>query len=504
MKQPNIIFIMTDTQATNMVGCYNGQDLNTNNIDKLAEEAILFHSAYTTSPVCTPARAGIFTGIHAQNSGPWTNSLPLGQNIRTMGHYFKQAGYETIYIGKWHLDGHDYFGTGQCPDEWNADYWYDGLNYLNDLSEEEISLWRNGLNCLEDIEKYNITAEFTWAHRISEKAISFLKQPQKNKPFLMVLSYDEPHHPFTCPAEYARKYQDFAYDLKGKQDDDLSGKPMHHRLWSKAMGYPKSEDGKYRHPLYFACNDFVDDEIGRVLDNLSIKDAQNTWIIYTSDHGEMMGAHRLISKGANAYDDIARIPLIIKPPQGQDIQKKIHTPVSHIDLVPTFLDIASIEVPDILQGESLLPMLLSENTNEKRSVLISFNRYELQHDSFGGFIPMRAWVSNDFKLVINLFDTDELYDRNNDPHEMHNLIEDENYAQIRNQLHDELCAHMDEIRDSFRTYQFVMRPWRKDIKPKWIGLYRPKPSDGVSPVFRDYDTGLATQGIKIEEKKLDY
>lgn len=161
MQQPNIIFIMTDTQATNMIGCYAGQDLNTNHIDTLADNAVRFNSAFTTSPVCTPARAGIFTGIFAQNAGPWSNNLPLGKNIRTMGQYFKEAGYKTAYVGKWHLDGHDYFGTGICPDEWDKDYWYDGINYLNDLKEEEIPLWRNGLNSLEDIEEHEITAAFT-------------------------------------------------------------------------------------------------------------------------------------------------------------------------------------------------------------------------------------------------------------------------------------------------------------------------------------------------------
>lgn len=504
MQQPNIIFIMTDTQATNMIGCYAGQDLNTNHIDTLADNAVRFNSAFTTSPVCTPARAGIFTGIFAQNAGPWSNNLPLGKNIRTMGQYFKEAGYKTAYVGKWHLDGHDYFGTGICPDEWDKDYWYDGINYLNDLKEEEIPLWRNGLNSLEDIEEHEITAAFTWAHRISNWGIDFLSKQKEKSPFLLVLSYDEPHHPFTCPAEYIRKYQDFAYDLHGKQDDDLSTKPAHQRHWSEAMGYPQSPDGKYRHPLYFACNDFVDDEIGRVLDSLSDEDRKNTWIIFTSDHGEMMGAHRLISKGANAYDDIARIPLIIQPPLNQLVSQQIETPVSHIDLLPTMLDIAGIKAPDILQGESLLPLVTGSNPNKKYSVMVSFNRYEIEHDSFGGFIPMRAWVSDDYKLVINLFDTDELYDRKNDPYEMHNLIDDPQYAAIRNKLHDDLYAYMEKTRDSFRTYQFMLRPWRDDKGVEWMGLFRPKPDDGISPIVRDYDTGLKTKGVKTEKKNLSF
>lgn len=248
----------------------------------------------------------------------------------------------------------------------------------------------------------------------------------------------------------------------------------------------------------------MDDEIGRVLDSLSDEDRKNTWIIFTSDHGEMMGAHRLISKGANAYDDIARIPLIIQPPLNQLVSQQIETPVSHIDLLPTMLDIAGIKAPDILQGESLLPLVTGSNPNKKYSVMVSFNRYEIEHDSFGGFIPMRAWVSDDYKLVINLFDTDELYDRKNDPYEMHNLIDDPQYAAIRNKLHDDLYAYMEKTRDSFRTYQFMLRPWRDDKGVEWMGLFRPKPDDGISPIVRDYDTGLKTKGVKTEKKNLSF
>ncbi|WP_312771450.1 sulfatase-like hydrolase/transferase, partial [Escherichia coli] len=108
-------------------------------------------------------------------------------------------------------------------------------------------------------------------------------------------SYDEPHHPFTCPVQYLEKYQDFYYDLGEKAQDTLVDKPVHHRLWSQAMPSPV-EDGSryYHHPLYFACNDFVDDQIGRVVNALTPEQCENTWVIYTSDHGEMMGAHRLI------------------------------------------------------------------------------------------------------------------------------------------------------------------------------------------------------------------
>lgn len=504
MNKPNIIMIMTDTQATNMVGCYSGQPVGTENIDGLAARGVMFGSAYTTCPVCTPARSALFTGIYSSQSGAWTNNVALGQNMRTMGAYFKEAGYRTVYIGKWHLDGHDYYGTGICPEEWDKTYWYEGANYLAEKTEQEISLWRNGLNSADDLRANHIDADFTWAHGISQRAKAFLEEARTTpeQPYLLVLSYDEPHHPFTCPPEYAERYENFAYPLGEKAADTLESKPEHQRLWAEAMPAPVDEDGMYRHPLYFACNDFVDDQIGEVLRCVEAIDDGKTWLAYTSDHGEMMGAHRLVSKGSNAYDDITRIPLILCPPT-QNAGKRIDIPVSHIDLLPTLLDVAGIPRTAAMHGKSLLPLIAGQ-PDEHQDVLIEFNRYEIEHDSFGGFIPMRALVDDGFKLVINLFDSDELYDRKNDPDEMINLIDAPEFAAIRDRMHDRLLARMDEIRDPYRTYRWALRPWRKDKKAQWMGAFRPKPDDGVSPVVRDYDTGLPTQGVKTEEKALKF
>ncbi|MGF1758242.1 sulfatase-like hydrolase/transferase [Photobacterium sagamiensis] len=504
MKNQILSLIMTDTQATNMVGCYSGQDVNTNHIDALAEKGIQFTSAYTSAPVCTPARAGLFTGIYANQSGPWTNNVAPGSNIRTMGHYFKSKNYRTGYIGKWHLDGHDYYGTGQCPEEWDADYWYDGANYLAELSDHEVALWHNGLNTAEDLRANNIGPEFTWAHRISNRALRFLDEAQENRqqPFLLVLSYDEPHHPFTCPPEYVEKYHDFAYDLGNKPFDSLQNKPEHHKLWAEAMPSPVGKDGKYRHPLYFGCNDFVDDEIGRVIKHLDQSEIDNTWVVYTSDHGEMMGAYKLISKGDAMYDDITRIPLIIRPPKAQWCHVEVDIPVSHIDILPTLLKIADIDKTDMLPGCDLCS--IAQHQNSKRGVMVEFNRYEIEHDSFGGFIPVRCWIENDYKLVINLFAEDELYDRNQDLEEMDNLIFSPEHAMIRDQLHDRLLGYMDHIRDPFRSYQWSARSWRKDKAAQWMEAFRPRPNDGVAPVVRDYDTGMPTQGVKVEDKKLKF
>jgi uncharacterized sulfatase len=499
MSSPNFVFIMTDTQATNVVGTYGHPELDTPNIDKLAQTGINFSRAYTTCPLCTPARAGIFTGIYPHTAGAWTNNLPLGDNIKTMGQRFRDGGYRTAYVGKWHLDGHDYFGTGQCPEGWNDAYWYDGRRYLDELSEEEITLWRRGLSTLQDLESHDIQPAFTWAHRASDRAIGFLQHQLPKRPFLLVVSYDEPHHPFTCPPEYVAKFADYAYPLGPAAYDTLKSKPAHQREWAAACDV-QMEDGCIRAPMYLGCNSFVDAEIGRVINAAHEYAPDNTYIIFTSDHGDMLGAHGLTSKGPAMYEEITHMPLIIEQPEGVSAGTVNSTLVSHIDLLPTMLELAGLDVPPILEGQSVIPLLHGEEMVD-RDIVIEFTRYEIEHDSWGGFQPVRCIASGRHKLVMNLLHTDELYDLERDPAEIDNLIDHPDYAGVRNALHDRLLDWMYEKRDPFRGPCWERRPWRDTRRLQWQGLFRPRPADGYAPVVRDYDTGLPTKGIKIEHKE---
>ena len=508
--RPNFVLIMTDTQATNLIGAYGHPELQTPHIDRLAETGLLFERAYTTCPLCTPARAGLFTGIYPHTAGAWTNNLPLGDNVLSMGRRFSDGGYDTAYIGKWHLDGHDYFGTGICPPGWDPAYWYDGKRYLEELTPDEITLWRQQLNTLEDLRAHDIRAEFTWAHRIGDRAVEFLQQ-RSDAPFLLVVSYDEPHHPFTCPPAYVERFVDYDYPLGPGACDTLADKPAHQREWaaSARMG-ERIKDGTMRWPMYFGCNSFVDAEIGRVIDAVHRWAPENTIIIFTSDHGDMLGAHQLTGKGPVMYEEIAHIPLIIEPPRGgweagspaastsaRPAGSRISTLVSHIDLLPTMLELAGLEAPPILEGESLVPLLQGAEDPD-RGVAVEFQRYEIEHDSWGGFQPVRAWVQGRYKLVINLLHSDELYDLEADPGEVHNLIDAPAHAAARDALHDRLLAWMYEKRDPFRGPVWERRPWRQERRLAWRGEFRPRPADGYAPEVRDYDTGLPTKGVKLE------
>jgi uncharacterized sulfatase len=285
---------------------------------------------------------------------------------------------------------------------------------------------------------------------------------------------------------------DYRYPLGPAASDDLQHKPAHQREW--AASRPRERTGYAVNPMYFGCNSFVDSEIGRVVDAVDRFAPPDTYVLFTSDHGEQLGAHGLYSKGATVYEGNANIPLIIRPPQERGAAgSRVGTAVSHIDVLPTMMELAGLEVPPALEGGSLVSMLEGAPDDPKRAVFIEFHRYELPGDNWGGFTPMRAIVRGPHKLAIHLLDTDELYDLASDPDELHNRIDDPAYAAVRDALHDELLDWMYANRDPFRGPAWERRPWRTSQRLTWMGGWtgqRRGRADGYAPAMVNYGTGL--------------
>lgn len=496
-QRPNILFILTDTQPTALVECYSGQAVETPNLDALAASGLRFDRAYTTCPLCTPARSAIFTGMTPSRNGAYSNNQPLGDTIKTMGQRFRDQGYRSAYIGKWHLDGHDYFGDGRCPDGWEDGYWYDGKRYLLELSPEDAKRWRLEWSRYEDLKELGVTSEDTWGHRISDRAERFLdEQVDDSRPFLLVASYDEPHHPWTCPPEFVERFQGKSIDIGPGAFDSLENKPAHQQRWAREAGV-QEPTGKYGNTMALACNSYIDTQIGRVINKArAICEARNEplWIVYTSDHGDHMGAHRLMTKGSTGYEENTRIPFIVSPPSETSglVQQSL---VSHLDILPTFMEIAGIPQPDCLDGRSILSLCESEEVDSERRVFTEYTRHEVGHDGFGGLLPMRMWMRGPWKLVINLFHTDELYNLEEDPAELDNRIDDPACADERDSLHTELIEWMYEHIDPQRGEPWEKRPWHTIEKPVWNAPMRPVPDDGYRPTYIDYDTGMPTRGV---------
>lgn len=483
-KKRQVVFIMTDTTRFDMLGCYGNKDMKTPNLDALAEEGVRFERAYTCQPVCGPARSSIFTGLFPHSNGSITNSYPLGANVKTIGQRLRDNGIHTAFVGKWHLDGGDYFGLGICPDGWDEKYWYDMKCYLNELTPEERVKSRKQSTNAEGIPE-----SFTYASRCTDRALDFLEK-NGDEDFFLTVSYDEPHDPFLCPEPYASMYKDYEFPKAPNVWDTLEGKPFYQKLWAGNARYADRDALKIKPSYFLGCNSFADHEIGKVIDAAK-KYAPDAMIIFTSDHGDALQSHCLRGKGAAMYDEIARIPLIVYGFGKGEVYKH---PVSHINLVPTILEYMGIPVPKLMEGKSILPAIKDTELRINDYVFTEFTRYEVDHDGFGGLQMMRAVFDGRYKLCIHLLDeTDEFYDLQNDPYEMKNLIDYKSYESERNRLHDALLRNMDETRDPYRGYQWECRKWRKDApEPDYENhrYTRQRENEEYEPRQFDYSTGL--------------
>lgn len=482
-----IILIMTDTQRWDMVGCYGNRDMKTPALDRLASEGVRFDRAYTCQPVCAPARGALFTGLWPHSNGCWSNCMPLGDNVTTIGQRLRDNGMHTAYIGKWHLDGGDYFGLGRCPDGWDPRYWYDMRNYLEELTPEERLASRRFETCLQS----GYTAEMTFASRCTDRAVRFLEQHQ-SEDFFLVLSYDEPHHPALCPAPFNTMYRNYEFPKSPNVYDLMTDKPEHHRVWAGDAISQDREALRIRVPAFLGCNAFVDSQIGRVLEAID-RTAPQSLVIYTSDHGDGLLSHCIRNKGPAMYDEITRIPLLVRWPGITPAGSLYPHPVSHIDLVPSILEAAGISISKVLEGRSMLLTFQQPATPAARTIFMEFGRYEVDHDGFGGFQPVRAAFNGRHKLVVNLLTTDELYDLEADPWELTNLIDSPVHRSMRDALHDELLEWMNASRDPFRGYYWQRRPWRTDAPPaSWdcAGMTRQRENEEYEPRQLDYVTGV--------------
>lgn len=476
-ERPNLVLFVTDSQGWNVLGEVGGGFVETPTLDRMAAEGVTFDGAYCTSPVCTPSRAGLFTGRYPHTAGAWANNVPLGDTVRTMGEYLQRAGYRTAYVGKWHLDGTDYFGTGVPPEGYDPDYWYDGRQYLQDLDPAMRSWWRGGMrndtaeHDVSEMHEMGVTREDTWAGNVTDRAREFVADAAgEDEPFFLVVSYDEPHEPSVCPPPFCDAYRDEEYPLPDNHEtvEDLSDKPERHR--EQAAGFAAGDafldtlshdehDGVYR-PLYFGSSTYVDDEIGRVLDALDAE-AGETMSVFTTDHGHHLGAHGLDGKGGTMYDEVANVPLIVRAPGLLPEGERTDAVTSHLDLLPTFLDYAGATIPPALDGESARPVLEDPDAAHREAAMVEYHRFGL---GGAGFTPIRCLVTDEYKLVVNLFDADEFYDREADPGEVDNRIDDPDLADARDALHDDLLVEMARTRDPLHAAEWKARPWREDAE----------------------------------------
>lgn len=505
--RPNILFIMSDDHAYQAISAYGSQLIETPNIDRIAEEGLLFTNACVTNSICAPSRATILTGKHTHINGKIDNKMPFDTTQVTFPQLFQNAGYQTAMFGKLHF-GNNPKGVDDfmiLPGQGH----YINPDFVTPRGDTTITGY------VTDI--------------ITDLTIGWLdKKRNKEKPFMMMYLHKAPHRPWWPSPEKFKAYSKKTFPEPESLFDDYKNRGTaaktaemniyEHMMYNHdskirpetiaAMGavHPQVEEykngfygpygranadqkeqydmvldsinedfkshwpsmnkkekmqWKYQRYMqdYLGTISSVDDNVGRVLDYLDESGlAENTIVIYTSDQGFYLGEHGWFDKRF-VYDESFKTPLLIRWPHKIKAGTTNDEMVQNLDFAQTFLDAAGITAPDDMQGESLMPLLKGDTDSWSREA-VYYHYYE--YPSVHMVKRHYAIVTKEYKLVHFYYDVDEweLYDRLKDPQEMNNVYNDPAYAEVLQKLHSELKELRIQYKDS------------PELDQKYIDLYQ--------------------------------
>ena len=500
---PNILFIMSDDHAYQAISAYQDHLIQTPNIDRLAEEGMMFTNACVTNSICAPSRATILTGKHNHLNGKIDNRLPFDTTNVTFPQIFQNNGYQTAMYGKLHF-GNNPKGVDDfmiLPGQGN----YINPKFITPDGDTTITGY------VTDI--------------ITDLTLDWLKNERDTeKPFMMMYLHKAPHRPWWPRADKFAEFNTMEFPLPSNLFDDYDNRGtaaktaemnlLEHMRYEhdskirpttlKEMGnvepdirmFPQGFYGPYNRaneeqkaqygPVlekinrefrenwpdmtdrekmiwkyqrymqdYLACISSVDDNVGRVLDYLDESGlSENTIVIYTSDQGFYLGEHGWFDKRF-IYDESFKTPLLVRWPGKVQAGTQNDEMVQNLDFAQTLLDAAGIEAPSDMQGESLVPLLTGNNSQwDRDAVYYHYYEYPAVH------MVKRHYgiVTKDYKLAHFYYDVDEweLYDRKNDPNEMNNVYDDPEYADVVDRLHKELKELREYYKDSAALDQYYI------------------------------------------------
>jgi len=484
MKQKNILFIITDQQRKDSLGCYGNTIVNTPNIDKLASRGVVFDRYYCSNPICMPNRLSIFTGMNPRNHGVWTNGLLREQELRTMATELHDNGYNTASFGKIHFTPWE--GNGGNKEsftfwkentdlDWNGPYW--GFQHVElTIGHTDVAAhygkWfkENGgtpdmmtIHSLDNKNEvvetapigskdYAIKADASGIRHmpselhdsafVADRTIAYLEsKKEEDNPFFIVASFPDPHLPFNPPEEYAQKYPVSEINEPIGCEADLKTRPDHYQQYFRG-GWHRKGIVPERHPsgiddtttrtriaLTYAMTELIDYNIGRIVDTLKQMDLmEDTIIVFTSDHGELLGDHGLWSKGPFYYEGLVNIPLIIYA-QDSLKQGRSKSLVSSIDILPTLFDMVDIPVPEYVNGISHRDHIIDGDSGKRDACLVEYRN---------GFGPAdcssMALITDRYKYIHYQNGERELTDLMNDPGETVNHAGSISYKEIEEEL----------------------------------------------------------------------
>jgi len=473
-EKPNFLIIMSDQHAPQFSGVYGHPMVKTPTLNKLAEKGVLFQNAYTTSPICVPARMSFMTGKYVHNIGIWDNGVPLAEDQPTWAHYLRTKGYNVALSGKIHFRGFDQLHGFEAqlgvdmngmmypmPPNWK--------NYSLPERKESRKTIGSGPGTNSVIESDDFCAE---------KALVYLHAPsRKDNPWALFVGLVSPHPPYKVPQKYYDMYPEEVVDMPDIPYGHIAAMHPSNRRLRYGLGFvnedilPEEQIRKAR-STYYGMVTYMDDLIGQMVKALEeTGQLENTVIIYVSDHGEMLGEHGLWNK-LNFYEQSARIPLIISYPKALLQHHQVSQPVSMVDLTATILSMAGIREKEIvspIDGNSLLPLLTQINAPWQGKAFS-----ECYADYSTG--PKAMLRRGDYKFICYFEEEPELFNLKNDPGEFNNLAKDPLYSQVVSTMQKELLSfwHPDKLKKTviesqqrrlmLRPYLF---PYIEEERGKW-------------------------------------
>ncbi len=522
-EQQYVLMIVTDQERYDMTSpdgldVYpDDRDVDTSHIDALRSDGMQFSNMYTVSSICSPARASLFTGQYPHDHGVRNNTHgkeAVKKYLRKSDEDFPvlieelvENGVPYYHLGKQHFsreevqDVGDFGGTylGGGNTQYNATD-QDYLDYLREngfLSEDdepfpneehiEEAIWtENGILVAAT---NTVPVEATHEYYLAEKAIEQLSELEaENDTGVVAVHFPGPHHPYLPPEPYASKYDPDDLQPWSNFDDTFDDKPRVHAKYITNRGVEAFEWETWSKAVakYLGYMDFIDDQIGRILhqvddeDKLDIRD--DTAVIHMADHGDFTGSHRQFNKGPLMYEETYHTPFQIRWPGTVAEGETCDAHVSIVDVMPTVLDMVGARIPDVIEGRSMQPLFDGSEPDDWRNSIFA----EYHGDEFG---PARQFmVTNDrYKFVHTYGDIHELYDHEQDPHEIDNKINDTEYQDVRRQQAQNLLTWLEQL-DHPDLTDWVRATFRTDIESA-----TPDDTDAVPTITDVADSHTPTQ-----------
>ncbi len=424
-RHPNILIIFADQMRADAMGCAGNPVIRTPNLDRLAAEGVRFENAFVPFPLCSPFRASLFTGKYPHSNGQLANHypIPLGQDF--LPQLLRNAGYQTGYVGKWHLEGGPKPGFVPPGERrlgfehfvgFNRGHFYFDSIYYRDTDQP--------YHC----NRYE--PDFQTEHLIDFMQSCVDRDP--SKPFFGMVCFGPPHGPIQSPFHYAHLYSPDEVPLRGNVPDD-------EKIRTRARRFLAG---------YYGMIANVDHNVGRILDWLDHAGiADDTLVVFLSDHGDMAGEHGRWGKKC-PHDAAMRVPFLMRYPARFKGAREIkHLVDISVDTMPTLLEACGVDVPEEVQGLSYLSLLDGDPTPTRTKVYYEICREAEGPEAFPD--PERGVRTLEWLYVRTKAGPKALYDLKNDPLELNNLVNAPRHAEIQDNLDRRLMAHMIDTEDDW-------------------------------------------------------